>query len=268
MAAHGARPGEGSGGVLVSRAEGFAAVPTWMIRDTRVSVHAIAVFASLASRAGFEEIHPSQATLAAEARCSERKVRDALNELEELGVIRRERRKSSAGRASNGYTLHPNGRPPQVPASPAGTSSVPARTGEVPARGAAGSGTSEQITPLIEVENLEVDNSEVDRAIEALWNLWPTARRSTRKVVERSVRAALKSASWSTIEAAARAHVEVWKSWPSSEIGFVPLLSTWLNQERWTGAAPMPRGGRLSAVDAGREADRILADRERLAVGA
>ncbi|SDG22945.1 helix-turn-helix domain-containing protein [Microbacterium sp. 77mftsu3.1] len=253
----------------MSRAEGFAAVPTWMIRDTRVSVHAIAVFASLASRAGFEEIHPSQTTLATEARCSERKVRDALNELEQLGVIRRERRTSSVGRASNGYTLHPNGRPPGVPASPAGTYSVPARTTEVPARGAAGSGTSEQITPLIEVENLEVDNSQVDRAFEALWNLWPTPRRSTRKVVEKSLRAALKAASWSTIESAARDHVLVWQTWPAGDINFVPLLSTWLNQERWSGARPLPRsGGRLSVVDAGRAADMLLAQHEQRAVGA
>lgn len=252
----------------MSRAEGFAAVPTWMIRDTRVSVHAIAVFASLASRAGFEEIHPSQATLAAEARCSERKVRDALNELEELGVIRRERRKNTAGRASNGYTLHPNGRPPQVPASPAGTYLVPARTAEVPARGAAGSGTSEQITPLIEVENLEVDNSQVDRALDALWNLWPTPRRATRKVVEKSLRTALRAASWSTIEEAARDHVSVWRTWPANDIGFVPLLSTWLNQERWSGARPLPRTGRLSAVDAGRAADMLLAQQEQRAVSA
>jgi len=115
-------------------------------------VYALLVYGALASRAGLYEIHPSQATLASEARCSERKVRDALIELERLGVIERVRRKGSKGRATNAYTLHPNGRrqPSVVPAPGAVTSEVTA-----PADG--GNGTSEQTTPLIEVDREEVD---------------------------------------------------------------------------------------------------------------
>lgn len=100
----------------------------------------------------------------------------------------------------------------------------------------------------------------VEEKLEAIWNLWPSARRSTRKVVERSIRSALKVADWLTIFSAAERHTEVWATWPASDEKFIPLLSTWLNQERWTGAPPQPRGsGRLSAVDTGRAADAILA---------
>ena len=139
----------------MTRSEGFAAVPTWMIRDTEVSVYALNVYAALASRAGLYEIHPSQAALAREARCSDRQVRRALVELEELGVVERVRRTSTRGRATNAYTLHPNGRR-KVPDSQSATS-------EVPDSQSGGSGLSEQTTPLIEVDNPEVERARETR---------------------------------------------------------------------------------------------------------
>lgn len=113
---------------------GFAVVPNWMIRDTSVSIYAIAVYAALASHSGLGGIHPSHETLAAEARCSARKVRDALDELRGLGVVASQRRQSRAGRTSNSYTLHPNGD--AVPAH--GAVTLP----EVTAPGDAGNGTT------------------------------------------------------------------------------------------------------------------------------
>lgn len=118
------------------------------------------------------------------------------------------------------------------------------------------------VTPVVPA------GDDVAEKLEELWSLWPSSRRSTRKVVERSLRAALKVGRWVSVISAARAHVEVWATWPPADVQYVPLLSTWLNQERWTGAAPMPRGGRLSTVDAGRAADAILAQQEQLAVSA
>lgn len=89
---------------------GFAMIPNWMIRDTTISAYGIAVFAALASHSGRGGIHPSHATLAAEARCSERKVRDALNELRDLGVITWNRRRDPRlGQITNTYTLLVNG---------------------------------------------------------------------------------------------------------------------------------------------------------------
>lgn len=107
-------------------------------------------------------------------------------------------------------------------------------------------------TPIVPTQD------DVEQNLDAIWSLWPSSRRSTRKVVDQKLRAALKVAPFSVIITAAQKHAEVWSTWPASEMQFVPLLSTWLNQERWTGALPQPRGGRLSAVDTGRAADAIL----------
>lgn len=93
-----------------------------------------------------------------------------------------------------------------------------------------------------------------------LWELWPASRRSTRKVVAKSLQTALKTAPWSVIHAAAVTHSHVWRSWPAGDVRFVPLLSTWLNQERWTGAVPEARTGQLSTLDLGRAADALLAE--------
>ncbi|UOW00893.1 helix-turn-helix domain-containing protein [Agrococcus sp. SCSIO52902] len=107
--------------------EGFAAIPNWMFRDESISLYALTVYGALASHSGPGGIHPSQRTLAAEARCSDRQVRRALVELEELGVVERVMRKNSRGRATTGYTLHPNGRlradeeSSEVPDSQSGT---------------------------------------------------------------------------------------------------------------------------------------------------
>lgn len=98
-----------------------------------------------------------------------------------------------------------------------------------------------------------------EELLSVLWLMWPSSRRSTRKVALRALRSALKVADAPTLIEAVKQHTDVWATWPASEVKYVPLLSTWLNQERWTGALPEPRGGaRLSAMDTGRAADAIL----------
>lgn len=100
--------------------EGYAAIPTWMIRDDSLTAPALLVYASLASRAGFQSVHPGQALIAAEARCSERRVRDALKELEARGLVERvERRFKGGQRAPDGYVLHSNERPSAIAEQPA-----------------------------------------------------------------------------------------------------------------------------------------------------
>lgn len=244
----------------MSRAEGFAPIPTWMIRDASVSVYALTVYAALSSRSGLREIIPGRETLATEARCSVRQVARALVELEELGVVQRVRRKNKVGRASNGYALHPNGRL-TVEDSQSSTSEVEDSDDRGSGLGEQGYGTGSAITPIRgrdrEAEREEAE-SELAARLAWIWDRWPAPRRSTRKVVERSLRTALKSARWETIAQAAHEHTSVWSSWPSVEQQFVPLLSTWLNQERWTGAPPMARGG--SAAPGAN--DRVRAGRE------
>lgn len=205
-----------------------------------------------------ETCYPGQERLAAMTGTSVSTVRRAVKALEEMGAIsRRARGVAGGGRTSDRYYLHTN----QPICTVRGNRSF---EGPKPVNVHAETGHSDRGTPrepseepsdLLSIDVVEPTTKELD----VLWSLWPTSRRSTRKVVARSLKAALKVAPWSVIHAAAVGHVGVWVTWPESDLKFVPLLSTWLNQERWTGAVPEPRGGaRLSVVDTGRAADLIL----------
>lgn len=88
---------------------GFAAVPTWMIRDTAmISKHAMLAYLALSHRINeFGEAFPSIATIAREARCSRTSAKDALNELEAIGVISRRRtQREDGGFGHNVYRVH------------------------------------------------------------------------------------------------------------------------------------------------------------------
>lgn len=127
------------------RQAGFSTVPTWLLRDERVSRYAVLVYVVLSSYAGMVSIYPSHETIAKQAGCSERKVRSALTELRDLGLVEWVQTKTRLGRGPNVYRLT-SGRL-EVPAHGAGT---PGGTGtsehEVPAPGAG-----------------EVDTSQVER---------------------------------------------------------------------------------------------------------
>ena len=145
-------------------AEGFAAVPNWMIRDKRFDIYDIAVYAALASHTGPGGVRPSQATLADEARCSERQVRIVLARLVEHGLVevtRRRRSGTGAGRhgaLTNGYILHPHGRlaDDEETAHDAGTSDEPAH-GDRP------TGTAQHLVPLIEEEPVKEEPGAAQR---------------------------------------------------------------------------------------------------------
>lgn len=148
----------------MNRAEGFAAVPNWMIREKRVPRNAVLVYASLASRSGLGGIHPSQATLAEESGLSERTVRNMLGELERLGVVLRIRRttgkRGKGNRLPDGYTLHPNG-PADLPADVAGSNLQP-ESDVVPTGNEDASNRQDAAThSSIEVEPVEVEPDEV-----------------------------------------------------------------------------------------------------------
>lgn len=255
----------------MSRAEGFAAVPNWMIRDESFDIYDIAVYAALASHTGPGGVRPSQATLAREARCSRRKVIDVLQHLAERGVVqivRRRRKGGGVGRQgplTNGYVLTPHGpldEDDEFEATDLSAHGAHSSATYVhPATDLSAHESNRHISIEEEpVEEEPVKASGLDEKVFALWELWPVPRRSTRKVVAKSLTTALKVSSWQLIHATAVQHSQAWRTWPDSEIRFVPLLSTWLNQERWLGAVPEPRGsGRLSALDTGAAADAILA---------
>lgn len=166
--------------------EGYAAIPSWILRDESISAHAVLVYASLASRAGFESIHPGQKIIAAEARCSERRVRDAIKELEERGLVERvERRFRSGQRASDGYVLHSGVRPSSLAELPAGA----AGSGDQPADSDSANRQIPANIPLIEITTKEIANVEPVRPdVEALLDLLDEEirRNDARKIPKRN----------------------------------------------------------------------------------
>lgn len=198
---------------------GSASVPNWLFRDTSVSLYAVMVYGALASHQGKGGIYPSRSVIAREARCSVRKVSDALNELERLGLMTRTQRTSKSGRASNGYELHPGGF--------LGADEVEAPdafTGEVEAPDAWGEGTSEQIAPLIEEKPLK----SIESVFEDFWKVYP---RHVAKAASKAKFVTLsKKVDPELIVAGARrfALVSV-----GTESKFIPHPTTWLNQGRW-----------------------------------
>ncbi len=246
----------------MSRAEGFAAVPTWMIRDKNVPRNAVLVYASLSSRAGLGTIYPSQATIAEESGLSERTVRTMLRELEQLGVVRRVRRTvPGARRATDAYTLHPNG----LPADVAARSDLPA---DLPANGGRSTGNELQATPLIEVENVEVENEVAPR------------KRGTRIPDPFVLTAEMKA--WAAAEVPGldvvvhtREFVDYWLAKSGKDATKVDWVATWRNwmrkAHRWQGergsSKPMPVERAQSVLEIGARLQQ-QADAQRRAVGA
>lgn len=129
--------------------EGFAAVPTWLLRETKVSVHAIAVYAALASRSGGPGslIFPSVPTIARDSHVSVRTVQKALAELQEAGAIRVEPRRTSKGESmSSIYWLG------TTIGKPGGAGTAPRRAGAAPG--------SAPAAPEVEPPEVEPDERE------------------------------------------------------------------------------------------------------------
>jgi len=234
---------------------GFAAVPNWMIRDTTISTYAIAVYAALASHSGRGGIHPSHETIAAEARCSKRKVQDALDELRDLGVVASIRRNGRGGRTSNSYTLHPNGI--EVAAHGAVTALSPTARGDV------GNGTTcRQVTaPRAEeeepseeepVKKTPLPPAGVSRDVakvtgvetllfESFYKVYP--RHVGRQAAEKAFAKALRVAPAERIVAGAKRFAADPNLPPKEDARFIPHPSTWLNEGRWDDDPLPPRGG-------------------------
>lgn len=242
-------------------AEGFAAVPNWIVRDESISLYAVAVYMALASHTGPGGIHPSQATIAREARCSERSVRSALVELEALGVVERVRRKDGRGRATNGYVLHPHGRLSEGEESLGSVAASGAGTSEVAAHGAGGSGTRQQVAPYIEEEPTKKNLSIVSplEAFADFWSVYP------RKVGKQAAAAKFEQLAKKVDVAVIVAGARRFAADPNlPEPQFIPHPLTWLNQGRWEDEPLPPRAGvvRSSTVEHGRDVDALLAERE------
>lgn len=228
--------------------EHFTAVPNEWARDVRLSRRARGLLVEIMShRIGWHVTTRSLAGAGPEGRDA---IRSAIDELLEHGYVKRSQGRASAGKfAEIEYELCD---PPTVAGFADRGSAVAGFA--VDGESATKKNISSEDHPEEDHLQALVAVATLETPVDRLWEMWPTARRSTRKVVERSAATAAKVASWDVILQAAGEHVRVWRTWPASDLKFVPLLSTWLNQERWTSAPPMPRsGGRPTPDDRVRE---------------
>lgn len=224
----------------------FTQIPNAWVRDERLSRKARGVLTEIMShRIGW---HVSVNGLVKSGPEGRDAIKAALVELKDAGYLQVSQTRGDGGRWNEvEYEL--------CDPSTADGFSV---TGGLAANGSAASGQSAPKNTIYQ-EDQQVEDH-VGALLDVLWMMWPTSRRSTRKVAERALRTALKSADAPTLIEAAKTHTDVWATWPQVDEKYIPLLSTWLNQERWTGAAPEPRAGRqLSPVDMGRAAAELLA---------
>lgn len=91
-----------------TKAEGFAIIPNWVIRETNLSAYALLVYLVLTSRTNSNgECWPSLRTIDKESRCSVSSARRAINELVSAGVltVTRRRRESDGAQTSNIYKV-------------------------------------------------------------------------------------------------------------------------------------------------------------------
>lgn len=206
----------------------FTQIPNEWVRDQRLSRKARGVLAEIMSHSvGW---HVSVNGLVKSGPEGRDAIKAALVELKDAGYLQVSQTRGQGGRWNEvEYEL-------VDPATADGLSV----TGGLAANGSAASGQSApKNTIYVEDHQLEVLSGLLDE----LWKMWPAARRSTRKVVEKSLRTALKSVDAQMLRDAAEQHSRVWSSWPATDVQYVPMLSTWLNQERWTAAPPLPRSG-------------------------
>lgn len=237
---------------------GYAAIPNWLVREADVSIYAIAVYVALASRAGRGAIFPSHSTIAADARCSERKVREALGELRDLGVVSWNPRLNGKGRASNAYILHSDGPPAHGAGGGDGTTRQRSRHG-VPHPPAPGAEEEEPLEETPEEELLiagaiEVAAMPLADAFALAWSAWPrkASKASASKAFEKAAKRS--RLTLADLVEAVQVHGTAYAGWTPSEQQYVPHLATWLNGDRWTDPLPEPRGAggrdhRAEAVD-------------------
>lgn len=121
----------------VSDVEGYAVIPRAIQRDTSISIYAKVVYLALSSRADARgRCYPGMALIAAEASCSERQARRALEELRERGLVSwTQRRKADGGLQSSLYSVHPEAVDPtdyQAPPPPASQAVPPGQAVPTP----------------------------------------------------------------------------------------------------------------------------------------
>jgi hypothetical protein len=216
---------------------GYAAIPRWIQRDPRISMHAKMVYLAINSRMGRNAAaFPSVQTMATDCGMSVSSTRRALRELEALGVLVSVSRVGTSNiyRLDASVTLN---YPPEG-------GSVTLTGGSVTLTG--GVGHTDRLS--IQEKDSTKDSSKKllssadasDAVVDSVFNAWP--KKQGRKLAGEKWRSALKRFHGTEVELAARA-MEFSGEYKRLKypVDFVPALSVWLNQDRWNDPLPAPR---------------------------
>lgn len=212
--------------------EGFAMLPTWMIRDESISGGALLVYMVLASRAGYRANFPGQETIAEESRLTSRSVRTKLKELEALGLVERVHRPGKGGgRQTDTYILLSS--PRMQPEIDYGSD------GGQPEMKQGATGNDFRFVPYIEIDKEEIDKDVNGHSTKSLfeqaWTHWP--KKQAKKTAEAKFVLKARTVGAEKLSQLVIRFGDAYRE--STDLKFVPHLTTWLNQERWTD--PVPR---------------------------
>lgn len=221
---------------------------TWAYQQAAPSPGAKFVLVALADMA--DEAHscfPGQAKLAAMTGQGERTVRRQIAELEDAGLLQRERRFDSLGhRTSDRYVLQiPTGQVDHRPSRPPAkvTTGQNGHRPETPALPAIDDSPTGQIGQVTQREPKEeppdsrpTTKAQLAASFDAFWRVYP--RHVGKRKAELEWERAVRRADVSVILAGARRY----RDDPNRVGQFTAHPSTWLHQDRW-GDDPLP--GRL-----------------------
>lgn len=200
----------------------FAIIDQWLL-DLEISDRAVRLYAVLARYADAEthKAYPSRTTLAERLRCSTKSVDRASQELVDSGAMTKKQRHNS----SVIYTLRVvQGGGHQ---SPGGWTPV-----------SMGVDTSVDLTRTTELEPSEREPLKTSsESFDRFWNVYP--RKQGKGKAKEAFMSAVKTAGVDAVMAGAVRYATD-PNLPDPQ--FVPLPTTWLNQERWDdGALPLNR---------------------------
>jgi hypothetical protein len=224
-------------------------VSSWVWKHSDAAGAELLVLLALADIANHNGLAwPSIGTLASRTRLHEQTVRGHLHSLRDRGALSVEH---VPGRSSRYVILMNTPTDMATPSDSLGGSKSlghPLENDSVhPSSETVGAPTNSSlrgtvIEPSIEPSFNRQRASEIDAAFERVWKAWPSSRRvTTKKSMSSFVTAVRAHGGLSKLEelvVTAEQFCAVWATWPKSDERFVPMLTTWLNQERWT--MPLP----------------------------
>ena len=221
----------------MTKDEGYAIVPRWMMKDERFTLNMIAVYLALQSFSGVTgSVFPSVPTLAKRARMAPSTARTTLRLLEEIGVVTTEFRERDGQFTSNRYILLTHDpKDPEALDEEEGVHREP--VGGTPADGGGTPGAGAEVTPLknqeISLSVREVDARKIQRQQQAedwelFWQLFP--KKVGKEAAKRAWLSALKRADAATIVAGLQ---RLLPSLQARELQYRPNPSTWLNAGSW-----------------------------------